>query len=264
MNYINEICIVLSNDLIAENTYKASLFSPGIAKNALPGQFVNILPDNNWDLAMRRPMSLAGVNSDNIELIYKVFGSGTNLMSKWKKDDRIDIIGPLGNSWNDFKKMPVLIGGGVGIAPIMYLSNYLKNKNILHCLIMGARDKNEHFLMHDVEKRVLLSTDNGSIGIKGNVLDAFKSMKLMNNKIKIFSCGPSVMMENLKDFSNKNDIDCDLALETIMACGFGICQGCTVEYSNGELENPSYRSKYGLVCLDGPIFNSKKIKTCKL
>ena len=129
---------------------------------------------------------------------------------------------------------------------------------------MGARDKNEHFLMHDVEKRVLLSTDNGSIGIKGNVLDAFKSIKLMNSEIKIFSCGPSVMMESLKDFSNENNIDCDLALETIMACGFGICQGCTVEYSNGELENPSYRSKYGLVCLDGPIFNSKKIKTCKL
>ena len=105
-------------------------------------------------------MSLAGVNGDNIELIYKVFGSGTNLMSKWEKDDRINIIGPLGNSWNDFEKMPVLIGGGVGIAPIMYLSNYLKNNNILHYLIMGARYKNEHFLMHDVEKRVLLSRNN--------------------------------------------------------------------------------------------------------
>ena len=79
--------------------------------------------------------------------------------------------------------------------------------------------------------------------------ESFKSIKLMNSEIKIFSCGPSVMMESLKDFSNENNIDCDLALETVMACGFGICQGCTVEYSNGELENPSYRSKYGLVCM---------------
>ena len=85
--------------------------------------------------------------------------------------------------------------------------------------------------------------------------------KIINNEIKIFSCGPSVMMESLKDFSNKNDIDCDLALETVMACGFGICQGCTLEYSDSNSENHSYRSKYGLVCLDGPIFSSKKIKT---
>ena len=264
MNYVNEICKVVSNELISKNTYKATLFSPKIAKESSPGQFVNILPSNSWDLAMRRPMSLSGVNENNIELIYKVFGSGTDLMSKWKRADKIDIIGPLGNSWSDFEKMPVLIGGGVGIAPIMYLSNYLKNKNIVHYLIMGAKDKSEHFLTHDIEKKVFLSTDNGSIGIKGDVLDAFKSIDLINNEIKIFSCGPSVMMENLKDFSNKNDIDCDLALETVMACGFGICQGCTVEYSHSNSVNHSYRSKYGLVCLDGPIFSSKKIKTCKL
>ena len=264
MNYINEICIVLNNNLIACNTYRVSLFAPNIAQKALPGQFVNILPDSKWDLAMRRPMSLAGVNGDNIQLIYKVFGHGTDLMSKWKKGDKIDIIGPLGNSWCDFKKTPVLIGGGVGIAPIIYLSNYLKKENILHYLIMGAQDKNGHFLDHDIKNRVLLSTDDGSVGIKGNVLDAFKVLNLRNDEIKIFSCGPSIMMESLKGFSSINDIDCDLALETIMACGFGICQGCTVEYTSGEIESPSYRSKYGLVCLDGPIFNSKKIKTCKL
>ena len=211
MNYFNEISIVLSNDLIAKNTYRAILKSPKISGKAYSGQFVNILPHKNWDKAMRRPMSLAGVNGENIELIYKVFGSGTDLMSKWKRGDEIDIIGPLGNSWNDFEKTPILIGGGVGIAPIMYLSNYLKENNILHYLIMGAKDKSEHFLKHDIEKRIVLSTDDGSIGMKGNVIDAFKAIDLIDNEIKIFACGPPVMMENLKEFSNKNNIHCDLA-----------------------------------------------------
>ena len=264
MNYCNELSQVVSNQLIAKNTYRAVLSSPNIASAASPGQFVNILPSSDWRLAMRRPMSLAGVKGDNIELIYKVFGPGTDLMSKWKKGCKVDMIGPLGNFWNDFDKMPVLIGGGVGIAPIMYLSDYLKNKDINHYLIMGAKDKGEHFLNHNPDENVFLSTDNGSIGIKGNVLDVFKEINPINSQIKIFSCGPSVMMESLRDFSNENGICCDLALETVIACGFGICQGCTVEYDKSDKDKHSYRSKFGLVCLDGPIFNSKKIKTCKL
>ena len=158
----------------------------------------------------------------------------------------------------------IFITGGAGFIGSNFIHYCLKKNDIVHYLIMGARDKSEHFLTHNIEEKVLLSTDNGTAGIKGNVLDAFKSINLINDKIKIFSCGPAIMMESLKDFSNKNEIDRDLALETIMACGFGICQGCTVEYDNVDSDCHSYRSKYGLVCLDGPIFSSKKIKTCKL
>ena len=132
MSYLNEIAYVRSNTLIAENTYKAILKAPKISEISKPGQFVNILPSDDWEKAMRRPMSLAGVREDNIELIYKVFGEGTYLMSKWSVNDKIDIIGPLGNFWSNFEKTPILIGGGVGIAPIMYLSNYLNNNNFLN------------------------------------------------------------------------------------------------------------------------------------
>ena len=264
MNYINEIACVKSNELIAVNTYRVILDSPEISKISKPGQFVNILPSLDWDKAMRRPMSLANSYNGYIELIYKVFGEGTDLMSKWSKGDSVDIIGPLGNCWSNFNKTPILIGGGVGIAPITYLSKFLNKNDISHYLIMGARSSKEHFLKHDLDKKNILSTDDGSAGVKGNVVDALRTLKLDCESIKIFSCGPPLMMESIKKYTDKNKIDCDLALETIMACGFGICQGCTVEFCSDESKEHSYRSKFGLVCLDGPIFNAKDITTCIL
>ena len=282
LTYCNEIAEVISNKEIAANTYSAVLKSPKIANLAGVGQFVNVLPDSNWEKAMRRPMSLAGAEEDNIELIYKVFGEGTQLMSHWKTGDQIDIIGPLGNGWDirpliqnsaSQRKFPLLIGGGVGIAPIMYLSQNLMHQDFdsQSCpCIMGARMADEHFLKHDPENGVILATDDGSLGIKGNVIDALKyaftiqDLGLEFSSVQIFCCGPPMMMESVKQYAESNKIDCQVALETIMACGFGICQGCTVQYNEDNKQEHSYRDKFGLVCLDGPVFNVKEIKTCKL
>ena len=276
MNYVNEIAEVISNDKIAENIYKVRLKSPKIADLSKVGQFVNILPDINWEKAMRRPMSIAEKNKKEncIDLIYKVFGEGTRLMNDWERGDKVDIIGPLGNGWDilniiDRDRFPVLMGGGVGIAPIMSLYQYIDNYKKNALLIMGARNSDEHFLNHKPNELVVLSTDDGSLGVKGNVIDALehaidKIDEINLNQIEIFCCGPPMMMESVKKYSDLNNIDCQVALETIMACGFGICQGCTVEYNNDGGSDRSYRSRFGLVCLDGPVFNAKNIKTCKL
>ena len=280
MNYINEIAEVISNKKIAKNTYSAILKSPEIADLAIAGQFVNILPNNSWEKAMRRPMSLASRDDENIELIYKVFGEGTRLMNSWKIGENIDIIGPLGNGW-DLQSCigkvplnrPILIGGGVGIAPIMFLSQIFEELNYdtqIAPVIMGARSANEHFLDHRPEEGVILSTDDGSLGVKGNVIDALEyaltieDLGLKSCSMEIFCCGPPMMMESIKKYSESNNIDCQVALETIMACGFGICQGCAVEYNENKDSVHSYRNKFGLVCLDGPVFDAKDIKTCKL
>ena len=276
MNYVNEIAEVISNDKIAKNIYKVRLKAPKITDLSEVGQFVNILPDSNWEKAMRRPMSIAEKNKKEncIELIYKVFGEGTQLMNDWIRGDKIDIIGPLGNGWDvsniiDGDKLPVLMGGGVGIAPIMSLYQYIANYKKNALLIMGARNFDEHFLNHKINELVVLSTDDGSLGVKGNVIDALehaidKIDEINLNQIEIFCCGPPMMMESVKKYSDLNNIDCQVALETIMACGFGICQGCTVEYDNDEDSGHSYRCRFGLVCLDGTVFNAKNIKTCKL
>ena len=262
----NEKAVVVSNKLIAFNTYEATMLSPKISKSIFPGQFINILPNDSWNKVMRRPMSVSSANKDLISIIYKVVGEGTKIMSEWKKGNKIDIIGPLGNVWdNSNKKTPVIIGGGVGVAPILFLHNYLKKESIVHHIIMGARNKNEHFLKHSIKGQsyCILTTDDGSLGIKGNVLNGMDVIENIEEH-KFFVCGPPMMMESVKLFSDKKDIECDVALETVMACGFGICQGCTVEFENNNKNQHSYRDKYGLVCCDGPIFNAKDIKTCLL
>jgi len=257
----HEFATVLSNKQIAKGIYKAILFSSKISKYSKPGQFINILPSEKWNNIMRRPMSIASQKKNEISIIYKVFGEGTELISKWKKDEIVDIIGPLGNYWKTYETyIPILIGGGVGIAPIINLHEKLKKDSINHYLIMGARERDEHFIKHQPQDKIFLSTDNDNYGIKGNVIIALKKILNLANKekVKIFTCGPPGMMYSVLKFAKKENIDCDLALETIMACGVGICQGCTVT-KNVKNSKDSYRKKYALACIDGPIFNIQEI-----
>ena len=258
----NEIAKVVSNEMIAENIYEAVLFSPNISNSSKPGQFINILPSDNWNKIMRRPMSIASQKDGHISIIYKIFGEGTHLMSQWKSKDQVDIIGPLGNCWENFSdKLPILIGGGVGIAPIINLHNMLDDLKIKHMLIMGARTKKEHFMNHDIDNHILLCTDKGGLGIKGNVLSPLREI-IKSNKtddIKIFACGPSPMMKAVSKFSLDNNIECNLALETIMACGIGICQGCTI-VKKSKCSDDSYRNKFVLACMDGPVFNLENLE----
>jgi len=115
-------------------------------------------------------------------------------------------------------------------------------------------------MVHNPQSNIFLSTDTDDYGIKGNVIFALEEIleNIRIDSFKIFACGPPGMMKAIADYSIENVVDCDLALETIMACGIGICQGCTVTLNN-NIKNDSYREKYALACLDGPIFNVKDI-----
>ena len=138
---------------IAHNTFETMLSSPNISKHVKPGQFINILPSHDWDYVMRRPMSVASQNKENLSIIYKVVGEGTRLMRNWAIGQSVNILGPLGNFWTEYNDYePILIGGGVGIAPIINLKNHLDSLNIDCSLIMGARTKDEHFLAHNPKK----------------------------------------------------------------------------------------------------------------
>ena len=262
----HEMGKVKFNEKIADGIYKTVFISPNISFSSIPGQFINILPSLNWDNVMRRPMSIAGQGNDEISIIYKTVGEGTRMMANWAIGEKVDLIGPLGNYWEGYESsFPIIIGGGVGIAPILNLHNMLLERQIDHCLIMGARHSGEHFFPHEPQKKVFLSTNDGTLGIKGNVVDAIKSIYSIGeyppNTI-IFSCGPPMMMEGIRNYSHENKLDCYLALETIMACGFGICQGCTVERKVEANNVHSYRNRFALACLDGPIFNAEKIISC--
>ena len=255
MKIYNEIATIKSNHQIAYNIFESHMYSPNISSVVKPGQFINILPSKDWNKIMRRPMSVASQKEGYISIIYKIFGEGTKLMSQWKENDKIDILGPLGNTWKNYDNaFPILIGGGVGIAPIMNLHNELKTKKIDNILIVGSREKKEHFMEHNPQNNIYLTTDLDDYGIKGNVINALdKILDNINKPVKIFTCGPHGMMLAVKEYCSNNNLDCDFALETIMACGIGICQGCTI-IRNYE-KNDSYREKYALACIDGPVFN---------
>ena len=262
----HELAEIISNSKIAEGIYQTIFQSPIISSCSLPGQFINILPEPDWNRVMRRPMSIASQENGEISIIYKAIGEGTKIMADWKKGEIVDIIGPLGNYWKEYDDtFPILIGGGVGIAPILNLHHHILEQNIDHMLIMGARNGKEHFLQHEPEKQIYMSTDDGSLGMKGNVINAMHSIyskQSLPDNAKIFSCGPPLMMEAVRSYALENQLKCDLALETIMACGIGICQGCTIERKVAESKDHSYRSRFALLCTDGPIFSAEEIVSC--
>ncbi|MCB9250563.1 MAG: dihydroorotate dehydrogenase electron transfer subunit [Ignavibacteriales bacterium] len=244
-------CVVASNTKIAENTFLIGLEVPFSTEKLLPGQFFNIKVSNNSFPLLRRPFSISDVIENRIYFMYKVVGEGTSIISKKVKGETLNLLGPLGNSFNidDSFSTAIIIGGGIGIAPFPFLIKKLVNKNIQ--VLFGMRSKSEAHNYGLVN--INYSSDDGSIGLHGNVIDLL-DVELKNSdetKTKIFACGPNAMFRALQKYLTNKNVLCEASMESAMACGFGICQGCPIEFKN----NPSYN----LICKDGPVFNIKDI-----
>lgn len=229
------------------------IYCPKIASIIRPGQFLNVKVSNSYYPLLRRPFSVCDVEGDYIYLMFNILGEGTKLLASKKINDPVDILGPLGNGFTcegDYNTA-VIVGGGLGAAPFPFLIKRLTDKKEVMTFIGGRS-------IHDVitygMKNLFTSTDDGTTGFKGNVVELLKHKisELKKSKIKIFGCGPTVMLKALKEFSLENDFDCEVSTECAMACGFGICQGCPIESTNHE-------DKYLLVCKDGPVFNIKDV-----
>lgn len=254
---IEQVDIVENNE-IAEGIWRMSMHAPNVAELYRgPGQFINLLASDSWDHLIRRPMSIASVKGSTIEIIYKIFGEMTQQFSHKVSGESMNVMGPLGNVFtiqSDQNDYPVLIGGGVGLAPILNL--YHDHSDSV--LIIGARNNTEHFLEHDPENMIYLTTDDGSVGISGNVLDALKEIKLPDNTI-LYACGPEPMLKAVQKFAQENSIKAQLSVESYMGCGVGLCQGCVIERKNGQIQEHSYHEKYSLVCVDGPVYDSEEV-----
>ena len=258
-----EECEVLSNKTLASGLYEMKLEGPGICAQGRPGQFVNILVNPSDTPLLRRPMSIAHVNGTTFGLIYKVFGPGTLEMSSWQPGHMADILGPLGNGWwPTDDRLPLLVGGGVGIAPINFLHQQLSQAGAPHQLIMGARSGAEHFLEHDPSAGVTLTTDDGSAGIAGTVIDGLKAAisRQDNQAVTVLGCGPPGMLRALQAFALSHELPCQLAVEEMMGCGVGICMGCSVECRiDASLAQAGKGRRYRLACLDGPVFSAGEL-----
>ncbi|MCX6135171.1 MAG: dihydroorotate dehydrogenase electron transfer subunit [Ignavibacteriales bacterium] len=245
---------VVSRKEVAESIYRLAMRSPEIVRRSAPGQFVNIRCGEGCLPLLRRPFSISRVDGDLVELMFNVIGHGTKMLSLKQPGDVLDVLGPLGTPFGtsgDFAKA-ILVGGGLGVAPFPFLTDFLLKEKKEIVTLIGARTRSqvtEHHL-----RNIRVATDDGSMGLKGNVVDLLKAelRGVVGTNVKVFGCGPTAMLKALSAYASSMGIECELSLEGDMACGMGICQGCPVERTDGK-------KKYALVCTDGPTFKSKDV-----
>ncbi|MGC8976928.1 MAG: dihydroorotate dehydrogenase electron transfer subunit [Candidatus Ratteibacteria bacterium] len=241
------ICKILKNKNLAENYFLLELENK-FNEEFNPGNFVHIKIENNF---LRRPFSVLDYNKKSIKIVYKVVGEGTEKLSKKNKNENLDILGPLGNSFPIFENKKVaLVGGGVGIAPLIFLSKKLKRYKNEICFFYGERTK-KLFLFEILPTGIyyIFSTDDGSFGKNGNIFDVFKDFN--EDFDVIYSSGPEELLKKISFFSEKRPVY--ISLENYMACGMGLCYGCVVKVKNKN------GWEYKRVCKDGPIFNAEEI-----
>ena len=244
---------ILANEAINANVKRMVIEAPQIAEAAQPGQFVHVKKTDSVNF-LRRPFSIADADRENgtITLIYRIVGKGTAEYAAMKVGEAFSILGPIGNGFALKDGRPLLIGGGVGIAPLIYLSRQLKDKKPI--LLIGGKNKDEVFwekYLQEFADKIYITTDDGSVGFKGFTVQLLPQILAENNIEHIYTCGPNIMMEGVAKLAYEHDIDCQVSLEKRMACGIGVCLGCTFE---GKLTK-----KRRKVCTEGPVFEAKEV-----
>jgi len=245
-----------SNRKVAQDIYLLELECPLFAQAARPGQFVNIYFPGSLKI-FPRPFSIAGIRGECIQILYKVVGSQTRLMRTWKPGDSIRILGLLGNSFelDQSAETHVLLAGGIGVAPLLFLADWLSEQGIQAHFFIGVQTENQHADYADLKSRLYLSSDDGSIGFRGNVVEHFQEVLAeLRRPIRAYACGPDAMLHNLAGYCLEKEIDLQLSLEKVMACGLGLCQGCVV-----KMRKPIDGNSYKLVCKDGPVFKADEV-----
>ncbi|MCI8506339.1 MAG: dihydroorotate dehydrogenase electron transfer subunit [Lachnospiraceae bacterium] len=229
--------------------------STGIAEEAVPGQFVSLYSRDGSRL-LPRPLSLCEIGEGKIRLVYRVAGAGTAEFSALKTGDRISVFGPLGNGFpleEARGKRVFLIGGGIGIPPMVEIAKRLSGEKVL---VMGYRDE-RMFLKEELEQTgpFFAATEDGSFGTKGNVLDAVRENGLSADLI--FACGPAPMLRAVKAYAKEQGIPAWISMEERMACGIGACLGCVCE--SRDVDGHSH-VKNKRICKDGPVFLAEEVE----
>lgn len=231
--------LIINNDKIAKDIYELTLEAN---YDIIPGQFVNISV-NNPELLLRRPISISSYENNRLKVIYRTVGKGTKYLAQAQVGTKLDCLYPLGNGFPLVKgKNVLIIGCGMGVAPMLGLAKELSKDNNL-TIILAYQNKEFAYLYDKFDNlgNVIITTDDGSIGYKGNVLEYLKENKV--NFDYLYACGPLIVLKNL-DLKYRDVKEGYLSFESRMACGIGACYGCVINTKNGLKR----------VCKDGPIF----------
>lgn len=249
---------VLWNQMIAPDIHDMWI-APESAWKASAGQFLGVYPKDKSTL-LPRPVSICEVDLERgaLRLVYRVQGRGTGEFAAWQAGERIEILGILGNGFpiEDVKdKRVVLMGGGIGIPPMVELAKELYHKGAAVTVIAGYRD-DKLFLKEDLEKyaAVYIAAEDGSVGIKGNVLTVMKEKNLQADVI--MACGPMAMLRAVKKYAAAKEIKAYISLEERMACGVGACLGCVCKTKKKDDHS---NVNHARVCTDGPVFDAEEV-----
>lgn len=237
----DKILTIIENRCVGPDVYLLTLNGDVSLKGS--GQFANLKLDNHY---LRRPLSIHDYDEHSVSFLYKVLGQGTKELSEYPIGKTIDVLLPLGNGFDTSEsKKPLLIGGGIGIAPLYHLAKELVNQGKEVKIILGFKTKNEVFYEEEFKRfgSLTILTDDGSYGVKGNPVSYLKSHVVDYDHY--YACGPSVMLKFLAQAFENGEV----SLEARMGCGFGACMGCSIKTKKGNKR----------ICKDGPVFPSEEV-----
>lgn len=248
-----ELAIIIRQEEIADNIYSMWLRTEQIAKYAKAGQFISVYC-NDGSRLLPRPISICEIDREDgaIRIVYRVAGEGTKEFSVLHTGDQLEVLGPLGNGFPKKNKKAFLIGGGIGIPPMLQLAKELDCEKQM---VLGYRD--ELFLADELKRygEVYIATEDGSVGTTGNVLDAIRENGL--DAEVIYACGPTPMLRALKEYALANNIECWISMEERMACGIGACLACVCKSKNKD-GHTNVKNKR--ICKEGPVFLAQEVE----
>ncbi|MYF57264.1 dihydroorotate dehydrogenase electron transfer subunit [Candidatus Poribacteria bacterium] len=252
---------ILSNVKVAEDHYLLRCKCPEIAQNALPGQFVHVLISSGPGMLLRRPFTIYTVEDDEITMLYQIIGQGTQQLSEMSRGATIQVLGPLGNTFDIENTVDpaIIVGGGAGIASLMLLAVTLRERSIPTIALVGSQNRRRLLSVDDlraISVPVHIATDDGSVGHHGFVTDILTGLLTkqdLHHPI-IYACGPHGMLAAVAKISTEHKMPTQVAMENRMGCAMGVCLGCVCPVRINE-----NLIDYQRVCTEGPVFNATEI-----
>lgn len=248
---------ILQQDCIGTDIYSLWLDAPEIASQAKPGQFISVY-SNDSGRVLPRPISICEIDREKsaLRIVYRIAGKGTAEFSAMKPGETLEILGPLGNGFpmEIIKgKRVFMMGGGIGVPPMVQTA---KEAEAEVTVIAGYRNS-EIFLKEELEANgtLVIATEDGSVGTKGNVMDAIRENHLEADVI--FACGPTPMLRAIKTYAEENGILCYISMEEKMACGVGACLACVCQSKDVDHHSHVHNKR---ICKDGPVFLSTEVE----
>jgi len=267
----NYATIVLANQEITPSIFRMRILTPGFAAAAAPGQFVMVRPELALPTMLRRPFGIFRTGClppecdglpprEYMEILYKVVGQGTKILSELHQGDRLELLGPLGRGFDlgTPGQEKILVGGGIGLVPLFMLGEALVAQGSRVRLLMGGRTRDDILAVTEFERsgvETYVSTDDGSLGEAGFVTKVLERKLSKYPQAEVFACGPTPMLSAVAALCAERQVKLQVSLEAHMACGVGACLGCVVKGAGHSESNP----RYLCTCKAGPVFKAQDL-----